>query len=79
MNRSRTVVADCETPLAAPVVNACDPLVVIVPPPWVIWPAPAITPRAIEVPKISKVVVVHLIFQGLLANLIETVKLVEVY
>jgi hypothetical protein len=54
MNRSSTVVADCETLDAAPVVNACEPLVVIVPPPAAIWLAPEITPKAIEVPKISK-------------------------
>jgi len=52
--RSRMLVADCETLAAVPFVNACEPLVVMVPPPCVISPAPAITPKAIEVPKISR-------------------------
>ena len=33
MKRSRMVVADCETLAEAPVVNAWEPLVVMVPPP----------------------------------------------
>ena len=78
MKRSRMVVADCETLAAVPLVNAWEPLVVMVPPPCVISPAPAITPKAIEVPKISKVVVVDLVFQPFLADLVETVKLVEI-
>ena len=50
----------------------------IVPPPASIWLAPAITPKAIEVPKISKIVVVDLVLQPFLADLIETVKLIEI-
>jgi len=49
--RSRMLVADCATLAAVPVVNACEPLVVMAPPPCVISLAPAITPKAIEVPK----------------------------
>ena len=54
MKRSRTVVADCETLAEAPVANAWEPLVEMVPPPSSISPAPAMTPSAIEVPKIWK-------------------------
>lgn len=52
MNRSKIVVADCETLAEAPVANAWEPLVVKVPPPSAICPAPAITPKAMDVPKI---------------------------
>ncbi len=54
MKRSRIVFADWEMLPAVPVVKAWEPLVLIVPPPWVISPAPAITPKAIDAPKISK-------------------------
>ena len=46
--------ADCETLADAPVANACEPFVEMIPPPSSISPAPAITPSAIEVPKIWK-------------------------
>jgi hypothetical protein len=45
MKRSSMVVADWDTLPAAPVTNACEPLVEIVPPPSVISPAPAMTPQ----------------------------------
>jgi len=53
MKRSRTVVADCDTLEATPLVNAWEPLVVMVPPPSSISPAPAMMPSAMEVPKIE--------------------------
>ena len=51
---------------------------VIVPPPCSISPAPAMMPSAIEVAEDLEVVVVDLIFQALLADLVEAVELVEV-
>ena len=79
MNRSRMVVADCETLAAAPLVNAWVPFVVMAPPPSVISPAPAITPRAIGCAKDLEVVIVDLILQPLLADLVEAMELVKVY
>ena len=78
MKRSRMVVADCETLPAAPVVNACEPLVEITPPPWVISPAPAITPKRNRSPEDFEVVIVDLVFQALFADLVEAVELVEI-
>ena len=52
MKWSRIDVADCETLDAAPLVNDCGPELVRFDPPWLICEAPAITPSAIDVPKI---------------------------
>jgi len=78
MKRSRIVVADCETLPAAPLVNAWEPLVVMVPPPCVIWLAPAITPKAIEGTEDLQVVVINFVFQPFLSDLIEALELVEI-
>ena len=78
MKRSRIVVADCETLAAAPLVNAWEPLVVMVPPPCVISPAPGNDTQRDRGSEDLEVVIVDLIFQTFLADLIETVELVEI-
>jgi len=61
----------------APLVNAWDPLVVIVPPPCVIWLAPATTPKLWRCRK-SEVVVIDLVLQTFLSDLIEALELVKI-
>jgi hypothetical protein len=78
IKRSRIEAADCETLAAVPLVNACEPLVVRVPPPCVIWLAPATTPKSDRSTKDFKVVVVYLVLQSFLANLVKTVELVKI-
>jgi hypothetical protein len=78
MQRSRIVVADCETLPAAPLVNAWEPLVVMVPPPCVISPAPGNHTQSYRGTEDLEVVVVDLIFQSFLSDLIQTLELVEI-